>query len=196
MTRPWATLLSVSLLLFALDASAARATPPASVPPGQSAASQYTEDVPTAGGNRPTSSIHRPASGPTGSGHGGGPSSGATSPITRGTAHQMSSTPAGSAAVALAQALTPTVPSSSRIRHHPPTGPHSPRSPSHRHQARTVSTAAAVHAPAAQVLRTLTGADAGSGIGVLFPIILISSLLLATGVGLLRLRRPGGGATV
>jgi hypothetical protein len=160
--------------------ASAKKKPPVYVPP-QSAAGQYTEDVPTAGGNTPAGSVH-PTSG--GSGGSGGSSSagsstsssGGSSSAGSGVASSVSaktikkldqSGAAGRKAASLAAALAPSAPA-----------------------ATTKTTASAAGAPASDVVKTLAGSDAGSGIGVLLPVILIASLIGATVLGVLRLRRP------
>jgi hypothetical protein len=154
---------------LALSAPAALAKPkggPKYVPPNQSAASQYTEDVPTAGGNTPSSGV-----GGRGGGSSPGPGSGAGS-ISAKTLHQLDqSGSTGAAAASLARSLAP-------VR----------RAPALRPAASTTSGVEA-GAPAAQVIKTLGGSDAGGGIGFLLPAILVISLLVATGLGLMRIRR-------
>ena len=137
------------------------------VPPNQSAASQYTEDVPTAGGNTPSSGI---------SGSGGQSGSGS---IPAKTLHQLDrSGSAGSAAASLAQSLAPATHTTSTHRTAPLTRP-----------ASAAPTKAQAGAPASQVVKTLGGSDAGGGIGFLLPAILVVSLVGATGLGLMRIRR-------
>jgi hypothetical protein len=148
-------------LLLTVTPAYAKKKPPVYIPP-QSAASQYTEDVPTAGGNTPSSGVNS-----------GGGTSGATSSIPSKTVRQLNhSGTSGKAAASLAQSLAP---SSATTRSA---------------DGITRTTASPAGAPAADVIKTLGGSGAGSGIGVLLPIILIISLIAATGLGILRLRRP------
>ena len=173
--------LAAALVLMAPATALAKKGGPVYVPPSESAASQYTEDVPTAGGNTPSSHVHgagTPGGGSDGSSRGGS-AGGAVSPSTL--KAMSSSGPAGSAAASLARALAPKT-----------------AKRTHRKVGAMKRLASSVPAPtthpgssAGQVVKTLAGSDAGSGVGALLPIILIGSLVLATIVGVARLRRPG-----
>jgi hypothetical protein len=158
-----------ALALMSGVASAKKTGSPTYVPPNQSAASQYTEDVPTAGGNAPTSGV---------GGSGPGSGSGAGS-IPAKTLHQLNhSGSAGAAAASLARSLSPAT-HTTPAKHTPTATPAASTTPK-----------AHVGAPAAQVIKTLGGSDAGGGIGILLPAILVLSLIGATGLGLLRIRNP------
>ena len=196
------TFLILTALLLLLPASAlAKGKGPVYVPPNQSAASQYTEDVPTAGGAKPTSSVHHPGpgggSGGSGGSHGGGSASGGSgagagqSAISSSTLRAMSHAGAsGAAAAAVAQALAPSSPATKTTKSRSHRGATSHRHTATRHQPVTTPRLSPSSAPS-QVIKTLSGSDAGSGIGVLLPIILIGSLVLAAVVGLARFLRPG-----
>ena len=109
-------------LLLALPASAEASKTIA--PPGNSGVGQYVETVPTAGGGRPTSTVHPGGGavghpgGPGGTSSGGG--AGGGSAITPSTQHALAAQgPAGVAAAALAEATAPQRPRSSvRIELH------------------------------------------------------------------------------
>jgi hypothetical protein len=170
--------IALALTLGSGTALAKHTGGPTYVPPNQSAASQYTEAVPSAGGNTPTS--HLGAGGTGGSGRSGGGPGGAAIPAK--TLHQLDhSGSTGTAAASLARALAPQA-------------THVGRRASAGASASTTGSSGAsggvtAGAPAAQVIKTLGGADAGSGIGFLLPLILVLSLVVATGLGLLRIRR-------
>lgn len=154
-------------------------------PPGNSGVSQYVEDVPTAKGGKPTSSIviapkggGGPGSGGTaggsgstaggsgGLGNGGTADTGSPATLSGSVTRQLDhSGKAGKSAVALAQATAPVV---SRKRHaasKPPTG---------------ATTA---------VVKSLEGSAGGGGMGALLPIFLIASLVLLSALGIFTRRR-------
>lgn len=149
-------------------------------PPGNSGVNQYLETVPTAGGGQPTSTVHPVAggvSGPRGPGGTAGSSGGGAiaAPTQRALA---SDGPTGVAAAALAKA----------------TAPRSPRSTTHSRNAGANSSVSAApgnegSSPQTSVLKTLTGATSGGGLGPLLPIALIGSVLAAAVVTLVRRRR-------
>ncbi len=174
--------------------SSAAAKPRVFVPPGNSAASQYVEVVPTASGGRPTSSIHAT---PGGAGSGGGNSSGgasgsstrsgsgsgssitsdsgsssatgSASPVSRSTQRKLDSLGAsGRAAAALAQATAPPQASAPKIDLAIGSG----------------------GSPTSALLRAVAGSSGSGGLGVLLPVILIGSLVGAAALAVVR--RRGG----
>jgi predicted small lipoprotein YifL len=192
---------AVALMLFPATAVAKKKGPPVYVPPNQSAASQYTEDVPTAGGATPSSSVHHtitPGSGSGGSNGGGSAGSGSSgsgaassgSTISGSTLSAMTKNGStGTAAASVAEALAPK--SSSTKAHASSTGKAAKRSTRTKLSNSPPVTEARGSSPAGQVIKTLAGSDAGSGVGVLLPIILIGSLVLATVLGVARFLRLG-----
>jgi hypothetical protein len=161
--RP-AVVLFASLALLGFAASA-RAKSTILVPPGNSSVSQYVESVPTAGGGRPSGSIHTGVPPSNRSGGGGGP----ISPSTVRQLHAQGA--AGTAAAALAVATAPSRPRSpARVSQQPP--PPSGGGAS----------------PLSSVVKALTGSSSSGGLGLLLPIILVATLLCGTLVAVLRRR--------
>jgi hypothetical protein len=160
-------------------------------PPGNSGVGQYVETVPTAGGGRPTDTVHPGG----GAGHSGGPGGtssggpsgtsggsgggGGGSAITASTAHALAQQgPVGAAAAALAEATAPQKPRSSARANSP--GP-----------AGSIPAASASQgsSPAASVFKALSGSTSGGGLGPVLPIVLIGSALAAAVLALMRRRR-------
>jgi hypothetical protein len=143
-------------------------------PPGNSAVSQYLEDIPTADGSRPTDTV-QPGAGSQESNRGGrtAQASGAVSPSTSRVLALQG--PDGVAAVALARATAPSEP------RRPGGGGERGGGP--------VSMAAngGGSAPVGTVAKTLIGSS--GGLGPLLAIILIASLLGGGVLALLRRRR-------
>jgi hypothetical protein len=164
-------LVSFAVFISLLGPGAALAENPAKgyAPPGNSGVSQYMEDIPTASGGKPSSSVVIPPGGGSGGsgrsgGSGGAPSSSVPSSVSQKLDSDGSS---GKQADALAKT----------------TGELS--GSGHVHQ--VVRAAAAP--PSRQVLSALDGSTGGGGLGVLLPVILIGSLVIASVAGLLRRRR-------
>ncbi len=178
-------------ILFAVPASA-EASSRTLAPPGNSGVGQYVETVPTAGGGRPTNTVHPgggtvghpggPGGTSSGGGTGGGGSGrggGGDGAIPASTQHALAAQgPAGVAAAALAEATAP-----SRPRSAARTGSAGPAS--------SVSAASASEgsSPTASVFKALSGSTSGGGIGPLLPIVLIGSVLAAAVLALVRRRR-------
>lgn len=172
------------MLALALAApSLAQARVQKIAPPGNSGVNQYLETVPTAEGGQPTSTVHPVGAGVRGPGGpgptAGHPGSSAGGAISSSTQRALASQgPTGTAAAAVAQA----------------TAPRGPRSLSHRQGAGANSPVSAAStnegsSPQASVLKTLTGATSGGGLGPLLPIVLIGSVLAAAVLTLVRRRR-------
>jgi hypothetical protein len=172
------------------------------VPQGNSALSQYLEAIPTASGSQPTDRIHSHhshsagssrggshsgggAGGTTGTGGGGTGAGGASAgsgttgnaasigAVSTSTTHSLSSQGStGAADAAFARATAP-----SKASAHTGAGP-----------TVNASSSANVPSPTAAVLKSLTGASGGGGLGSLLPAILIVAAL-ATGVLALARRR-------
>jgi hypothetical protein len=157
--------LLVSLVLPA-SAVAAKVT---IAPPGNSGVSQYQEDVPTAKGNQPSSSI-APGGGGGGGTKGPGASSGLSSSTLRALDNQGS---AGRKAAALAEATAPGA-------GHPARPPASKI---------TGGSQDSGSSPISSVVKALTGSSSSGGLGPLLPIILLASLFGAAALALLRRRR-------
>jgi hypothetical protein len=159
--------LLVSLVLPA-SAMAAKVT---IAPPGNSGVSQYQEDVPTAKGNQPSSTI---APGGGGGGGGGtkgpGASSGLSSSTLRALDNQGS---AGRKAAALAEATAPGA-------------GHPARPPANKITGGSQDSGSS---PISSVVKALTGSSSSGGLGPLLPIILLASLFGAAALALLRRRR-------
>lgn len=174
--------IAVVLALALAAPSLAQARVQKIAPPGNSGVNQYLETVPTADGGQPTSTVHpvgagvRGPGGPGGTaGHSGSSGGGAVAPSTQ--RALASQGPAGVAAAAVAQA----------------TAPRSPQSRAHRRDAGANSSFSAASAydgssPQTSVLKTLTGATSGAGLGPLLPIVLIGTVLAAAVLALVRRR--------
>jgi hypothetical protein len=184
--RPALVLGALLLLTAASPAGAA----PRTVPPGHSGASQYTETLPTAGGEQATGEV-APATpagggakgggGGTGSGASGG--GGATDAGEAGPAPAPTPTealgardakrleglgPEGKAAANLAAAASPAA------------------SPSGH---RSAAAKADASSPVRQVVGQLTGTSGSGGMGILLPLLIVASVLLAAAFAFTR-RRP------
>jgi hypothetical protein len=153
---------TVVALLALLVPAAASARARKYAPPGNSAISQYVESVPTAGGGRPSGTIHtRGAAG-----------SSALSPATQRAFSRQGAD--GKAAAALANATAPAA------RRNASAGQR--QSPA----ASASSGGSANESPLDSLLRTATGASSRGGLGAWLPAILIVATL---GGGALALRR-------
>jgi hypothetical protein len=148
-------------------------------PPGNSGVGQYDETIPTAGGSRPTNTVH-PVGG-TSHGSGGGGAGGSTGTggggsISSSTQHALAAKgPVGAAAAALAKATAPS-------------GPRRARSTAASGTGSSVPTGSA-GSPVSTVIKAVTGSASSGGPGPLLPVILVCSLLGATALALLRRRR-------
>jgi hypothetical protein len=176
-------LIAVALALTLAAPAQAVARIQTIAPPGNAGVGQYLETVPTAGGGRPTNTVHPVGGGARGSGGSGGPGatpgSGGRTAIASSTKRALAALgPDGVAAAALAAATAPvgrSVPAQA-----PGTAPRS-----------SVSAASAgrVPTPATSVFKVLIGSTIAGGLGLLLPIVLIGSALAAAVLVLLR-RRP------
>jgi hypothetical protein len=180
--NPARPLLTALLVAGALPVSAPAKTNTIA-PPGNSGIGQYVENIPTASGGQPTSTVHPGSHGsaliPPG-GSGGGPDGG--SAVSAATARALASQGSdGRAAANLARTTAPQ--------------PSSRKRP-------TVGTAGAGQpgpgipvagrggsSPASSVFKALTGSAAGAGLGPILPAVLIVSLVGVTGLALRRRRR-------
>ena len=183
--------IALALALMLAAPASAEASNRTIAPPGNSGVGQYVETVPTAGGGRPTGTVHpvggavgRPG-GPGGTSSGGGGAARGGSAITPSTQHALAKQgPAGVAAAALAEATAPQRPrSSARAGHRTSsfaTGPASSAS---------AASASEGSSPAASVVKALSGSTSGGGLGPLLPIVLIGSVLAAAVLALMRRRR-------
>jgi hypothetical protein len=179
----------LALLLVVAFAVPAQARVVRIAPPGNSGVSQYDETIPTAGGSRPTSTVHPVGGGSHGSGGsqgsggaggsgGSGGSAGGGSAVSGSTFHALAAEgPQGAAAAALAQVTAPTrsQPAASK------TG------------SRTDSSIAAASggdgsSPVTSLVKAVTGSTSSGGLGPVLPVILIGSLLGAGALALMRRR--------
>lgn len=185
--RPLRVIVLALMVALVASASAAASHHHRYVPPGNSGASQYVETVPTASGNRPTSSIHRhhgktvAVSASSSSSGPGGPGGGSAIPSSTAKALSSSRDSAGVGAANLAQAtVQPRIHiSSARLL-----GSNASTS------ART-GTGVPRGAPSAasSVLDALTGSTSAGGLGLLLPILLIVTFLGSAAAALRRRRR-------
>jgi hypothetical protein len=177
-----AVLATISVLLVAAAPSAAAQH---AVPPGHSGASQYTETLPTAGGETPTTSVHAGTAvgGPSGggggaggNGHGGGGSGGATE---------------SAAEVTPTQALG--AHNAKRLEKLGPEGKAAARLAAS--AGAPAAHSAASHggsdgsSPVKQVVGELTGASGSEGMGILLPLLIAMTAVVAVAFIFTR-RRP------
>jgi hypothetical protein len=165
-----------------VGASASAAAQP-TVPPGHSGASQYTETLPTAGGETPTKPVHQNTGGAaTGKGGGGGGNG-------SGAAGGNSAEPARS--VTPAQAL-----GAKNAKHLERLGPEgeaaarlaaSTGAPGDSSGAGNGSSEGS--SPAKQVVGELTGTSSSEGMGILLPLLIVMTALVAVAFIFAR-RRP------
>jgi hypothetical protein len=174
---------SLCLALAALGVLAGTASA-AVLPPGNSAANQYAESLPGAGGNE------TPSGGSTQPGEGGksgaqAPSGeGAISPETAAELEKLG--PAGKATLDLAAGTAPK----------PPKGTHSKNSKNHRGDGGAAGAAPAVSGPngssgVGEVLGGLSGTSSSGGLGFLQPLLIALALIVAVAYALRRRRGPG-----
>lgn len=157
-----AVLLAVFSSLLGPSAALAKTPGKGYAPPGNSGVSQYIEDVPTASGGKPSSSVVIPPSGGSG-GSGGVGSSSIPASVSQKLDRDGRN---GRQADALAKATS----GASGSGHARP------------------AVRAATAPPSRQVLSALDGSTGGGGLGVLLPVILIGSLVVVSAAGLLRRR--------
>jgi hypothetical protein len=165
-----------------VGASASAAAQP-TVPPGHSGASQYTETLPTAGGETPTKPIHQ-STGGAGSGKGGGGggnSSGTTEGSTAEPAPQFSPTQAlGAKNAKHLEGLGPEGKAAARLAA-------SAGLPAARSEAG--HGAGEGSSPVKQVVGELTGTSSSEGMGILLPLLIVMTALVAVAFIFAR-RRP------
>ena len=167
----------LALMIAVVVSAPAEARVHVIAPPGSSGVSQYDETIPTAGGSRPTNTVHPVGGGSLGSGGGGSAGGGAVAPSTQRALTARG--PAGVAAAALAQATAPSQPRSVSK------AGGAPRS--------SIPTASSgnVSSPFGSVLKVVTGSTSSGGLGTVLPVILIGSLLGAAALALVRRWRAG-----
>jgi hypothetical protein len=145
------------------------------VPPGLSSASQYVEVVPTAGGGKASISVHAGGGGSGGSGPSSG--AGASSSVPSKTLKQLSKD--GSTGADAANFAAATAPGKSKSTSRP---------------AKSVTVPApksgASGSPTGEVLKAAVSPGGSGGLGIALPVILIASVVLASGLGIVRMRRP------
>ncbi|MFT3865050.1 MAG: hypothetical protein QM729_12315 [Solirubrobacterales bacterium] len=168
--------LSVGMFLLLLIAPAAATAASKTVPPGHSGASQYTETVPTAGGEKTTNTVHGGTLGGGGDGKGGGGStSSPTLVLGAENAKRLEKLgPEGKAAARLAAAGGTSAHKSGGTGHHGDGAAGSGGS-----------------SPLKQVAGELTGTSGSSGMGLLLPLLILATAMVAFGFVLSR-RRPTG----
>jgi hypothetical protein len=183
----FASALLAVLLLAAAPASAA----PQAVPPGHSGASQYTETLPTAGGEQPTAEIH--GAGVTAPGGGGGNSSGGGSGAATGGDGGGESTAGAAPAPSPAESLG--TQNAKRLEKLGAEGKAAARlaaaggaATSPANDARRPA-AADGSSPVKQVVGQLTGTSDSGGMGLLLPLLIAMTVLVAIAVVFTR-RRP------
>jgi hypothetical protein len=168
---------AIVLLVLALGVPGLLASPATAIaksvgiaPPGNSALSQYVEDIPTVKGNKPTIGVVIPGGGGSGPSVPGRSGSSVTSrsvlsaSVIRKLSHAGGD---GKASLAIAEATSP-----------PPSG----TGPKAATRERPASTAA-------QLVKTLGGSTGGGGFGALLPVFLITVLVAASAVRFFRHRR-------
>lgn len=177
----WASLVVGFAIWMIVSTTAAVASPGVLAPPGHSGADQYFETIPTAAGNAaPPGSVPAPT---TGSGSTGSRSVSGGQPIARlgqgqtGLSRLASLGKAGQAAAALAAATAPSL-----VRRAKSAVGHAPLDSNHGSVVGGLS-------------RAFSGSDNG-GLGLLFPLLLVTALVAAAGITVGRLRqsssrRPG-----
>jgi hypothetical protein len=138
---------------------------PGAVPPGVSGANQYTETLPGAGGNEPTSNLHEKGQGPS-----------AKTPAQalghKNAAQLEALGPEGRAAAQLAAAGTP------------------PRAPGGKASERTAHSGGS--SAIGQVLGQLTGTSGSEGMGLLLPLLIAAGILAAAAYAFGRRRTAAG----
>jgi hypothetical protein len=170
-------LVALAVVLAALP-SAAQAHSRPVVPQGNSGADQYVEIIPTAGGGRPSHTVHT-----------GGRRSGGPGALSAGTQQAMSSQ--GSLGAQAARFAQATAPPNVAVSHAKATSRRrgSAHPSSRRAQAAPATTVPAVPASASStVIDSLTGGS-GGGVGVALPIVLAATLAGVVLIRLYRLRR-------
>jgi hypothetical protein len=177
-----ASAVAVALMLAAPAAANAKIVPV--IPPGNSAANQYVEGVPTAKGSRPSSSI-TPVGG--GGGGGAGGTSSGSSAVSPSTASSLTRQgPLGVLASAITRATAPAVVKGAPLAHRgnvtvTPSG-------SSTGSAQTTGAPAPHRSAASQVLAALSGSASHGGLGPLLPIILVTTLLAVAAIAMRRAR--------
>ncbi|HEX3905131.1 MAG TPA: hypothetical protein VH853_20015 [Polyangia bacterium] len=164
-TRPLLAAIAVLLVAAAPASAGARDA----VPPGHSGASQYTETLPTGGGETPTSSVHPGGVG--GPGDGGGPGGGNSVGGTSGATPEVTPTQAlGAHHAKQLEKLGPEGKAAARLAA-------SAGAPA--------AHAAASHgggdgsSPVKQVVGELTGTSSSEGMGILLPLLIVMTALVA-----------------
>jgi hypothetical protein len=150
------------------------------VPPGHSAASQYTETLPTAEGEAPTAPSHPGSAGGAGSSGNGGASSGGE----------------GSASEAPTPAQVLGAKNARRLEKAGPAGKAAAELAASAGRAGTANAAsrASGHpegsSPVKQVVGQLTGTSGSEGIGMLLPLLIVLTAVLALSFAVVRRRTP------
>lgn len=169
-------------------------------PPGNSGVGQYVEVIPTAGGGRPSSTVHSGGAGTVHNGSGGGgtssssgggsgsgssggaANSGGSGSISAGTQQALARQgPAGRAAASLAKATAPAGVKPTDVKNRP-----RPRG--------SGASGNGGSSPVSTIFKALTGSGSRGGLGPVLPIILIVAALSAAALALLRRRRGQGQA--
>ena len=163
-------------------------------PPGNSGVGQYVETVPTAGGGRPTNTVHPVGGGSHGSGGGGsvggstggggtgggGSAGGSATGGTIAPTTQRALAAHGAAGAAAAAFANATAPSRAR--------PVVSHAAGRTRSAVSTPPSANGSSPVGSLLRAVTGSTSNGGLGPLLPVILIGSLFGAAALALLRRR--------
>src|SRR5450755_1244136 len=170
-------------------------------PPGNSGVGQYVETLPTAGGSRPTNTVHPVAGGSHGGGGGGsigGGGGGGGGSIGGGSGGGTSGggTSAGSSSVssptlhALAAHGSDGAKAAALVRATAPRGVQPESAKPANRQGSSASTASngSGPSPVGSLLKAVTGSTSNGGLGPLLPVILIGSLFLAAALVLVRRR--------
>jgi hypothetical protein len=200
-----------SMKTFLLAALAALALPGAAIarsntvaPAGNSAVSQYVENVPTAKGSRPANTIHVGGGGGGGggiggssgssgsSGSGGGTGGGGGSSALSANTQQALSRQGGDglAAAALARATAPaTLVVTTKVHGTPATAGSSTPQPAG--STRSSSGSGSSSSVVGTLANALTGGSSQGGLGPVLPVILVVTVVGAVALGLLRRRQHG-----
>jgi hypothetical protein len=187
-------LLSI-VVAMAVLASAAVAKNKTVAPPGNSGVSQYVESIPTAQGNKPSSTVHSGGGTHHGGGTGGGTTggtgggSGGGGSISASTQHQLAAHgAAGAQAAALAAA---TAPAGGRTAGSHATGSQGTGSRGSAQGSR--GTGGAVQGAGSSAVHSFetafTGSSSSSGLGALLPVILVITLVGSAAMAIIRRRQ-------
>jgi len=159
-------------------------------PPGNSGVGQYVETLPTAGGSRPTNTVHPVAGGSHGGGGGGSIGGGSGGGTSGGGTSAGSSSVSSPTLHALAAHGSDGAKAAALVRATAPRGVQPESAKPANRQGSSASTASngSGPSPVGSLLKAVTGSTSNGGLGPLLPVILIGSLFLAAALVLVRRR--------